>query len=418
MKKRIASVLACGVLAASAVGAFAGCGNSGLKLTVWCAGDQQDTVKAMIKEFEAANPETKYNITVGACEEQFAADKVGSFAATAADVYGFASDQLVPLLEKTALAAVGGTLLDKVKADNSAESVEAATFKGEVYGYPYAADNTYVMFYDTSIISEGQTHTLEDITAACNAKGKKIAWGLDTPWYTAGWFFTFGGEFGVKYENPESPYEVTSATCTFNDGDIGELASKAMEGLKASGALLDGTGIDDVTIKSEFRSGTIAAAVTGTWNAREIESILGDNYGVCKLPTVSVDGGKAKQLYSFAGYKFFGVNRHSANIIEAHKLAAFLTGEAMQKVRFENHNTGPTNKAVAALSEVQSSPALMAVKAQAPYTVNQVSVPSGFWEPLKTYAVKIITNKIKDENRQTYLSGMVTDILGKYANLN
>lgn len=417
MKKRIFALLAAGVLTVSAGGAFAGCvsKDSGLKLTVWGAADQQDTIKAMVREFEAANHDTKYNITVGVCDEQFTADKVGSFAATAADVYGFASDQLVPLLEKTALAAIGGTLLDTVKAENSEASVEAATFKGEVYAYPYAADNTYLMFYNKSIISDEKTGTLEDIIAACNLTGKKIAWGLDTPWYTAGWFFTFGGEFGVKYENPDSPYAVTSATCTFN-GETGELASKAMENLKKSGALLPGTGTDDSTIKSEFRNGTIAAAVTGTWNAREIKSILGDNYGVCKLPTVSVDGGEAKQLYAFSGYKFFGVNRHSENLIEAHKLAAFLTSEAMQKKRFENHNTGPTNKAVAALPEVQSDPALMAVSAQSAFTRPQVSVPSGFWEPLKTYAVNILTGKVKDSNRQTLLDNMVTNILGKYAN--
>lgn len=418
MKKRILALLAAGMLTVSAAGAFAGCSkkDGGIKLTVWCAADQQDTIKSMVSEFEAANSDKEYDITVGVCDEQFAADKVGSFAATAADVYGFASDQLVPLLEKTALAAVGGTLLDTVRAENSEASVEAATFKGEVYGYPYAADNTYVMFYNKSVISENQTGKLEDIIAACNGASKKIAWGLDTPWYTAGWFFTFGGEFGVKYENPNSPYLVTSATCTFNAEETGVPASKAMESLNASGAILEGTGTDDSIIKSEFRNGTIAAAVTGTWNAKEIKNILGDNYGVCKLPTVSVEGGEAKQLYAFSGYKYFGVNRHSENLIEAHRLAAFFTSEAMQKKRFETHNTGPTNNVVAALPEVQSNPALAAVRAQAPFTRPQVSVPSGFWEPLKTYAVNVITNKVKDSNRQTLLNNMVTSILGKYAN--
>ena len=138
---------------------------------------------------------------------------------------------------------------------------------------------------------------------------------------------------------------------------------------------------------------------------------------MCKLPTVTVDE-TTVQLKSFMGYKYYGVNRHSDNIIEAHRLAAFLSGEAMQKERFEKHNIGPTNAAVADLDEVKNNEAIKAVNAQMPYTVLQVSAPSGFWEPLKSHGVNILTNKIKDSNRQSQLDNMVTDILGKFAPKN
>lgn len=402
MKKRILALIASGVLTAGAIGAFAGCGgdSDAVKLTLWGPAEQQATLAAMVEEFKAANPDTKYDIKVDTCGEDMTVSKVGSDPDTAADVFGYVSDQLVPLLRVGALAELGGIFLDNVVAENTQASVDAGTFNDAVYGYPYAGDNTYFMYYDKSVVSEDKVGSLEEIIDACNAAGKKIAWAFDLPWYTAGWFFSFGCDFSVEYGDAQNPYSETNATCNFNNAD-GVLASKAMEQLVASGAMLSGTGLSDSIIKTKFQTGEIAVAVSGTWNAREIEGILGeDKYGVCELPTVTVDG-RTEHLRSFMGYKFYGVNRHSKNLIEAHKLAAFLSGEAMQLERFEKHNIGPTNNVVAELDEVKNNPAIKAVKAQMPYTRLQESAPGDFWEPLKGYGVNVIGSKIKDSNRQS-----------------
>ncbi|MDE6001137.1 MAG: extracellular solute-binding protein, partial [Clostridia bacterium] len=138
-----------------------------------------------------------------------------------------------------------------------------------------------------------------------------------------------------------------------------------------------------------FESGAYAVAVSGTWNAKNIQQLLGDNYGICKLPTVTVDE-ETVQLSSFKGYKIYGVNSHSKNLVEAHKLAQFLSSEAMQEIRFDNHNIGPTNKAVAALEKVANNETLAVLNAQNAYAVEQKSVPSNFWSPLDTYGGYII----------------------------
>ena len=180
------------------------------------------------------------------------------------------------------------------------------------------------MFYDKSVVSEEDTATLENIIEACKKNGKKIGWALDVPWYTAGWFFTFGGEYSVEYDYTAN-YAERNVDVNFNSEDVGIKASKAMAKLASSGVFA-GQGTDNEKITTGFTTGKMAVAVSGTWIAKRIQSALGENYGVCKLPTVEVDG-ESKQLYSFKGYKLWGVNPHCSPsaVSHAHKLAAFLS---------------------------------------------------------------------------------------------
>lgn len=404
MKKRIVSMLICGALAASSVAGLTACGNKGLELTVWGSAAQQETLKQMVAKFEEANPETKYNIKVGICEEDMAVSNIAPDPSAAADVFCYSNDQLVPLLRVGALAKLGGIFLDNVKTENSEDSVASGsiaygTADEKVYGYPYASDNGYFMFYDKSVITDEQVGSLESIISVCETKNKKIAWAVDVPWYTAGWFFAFGCDYSVEYDYNDNYKEKNIEISLNNEGGIN--ACKAMSKLTSSKAFL-GKSTDNEKIITGFTTKSTAVAVSGTWNAPQIKKILGENYGVCKLPTVNVNG-QDVQLSSFKGYKLFGVNPHSGDkIVEAHKLAAFLSSEAMQAERFEKYMVGPTNNAAA--NAVKDDATFAALNAQKQFAKEQTSVPSSFWEPLKGVGLNIIDGLLSESGGNGKLS--------------
>ncbi len=404
MKKRIVSMLICGALAASSVAGLTACGDKGLELTVWGSAAQQETLKQMVAKFEEANPETKYNIKVGICEEDMAVSNIAPDPSAAADVFCYSNDQLVPLLRVGALAKLGGIFLDNVKTENSEDSVASGsiaygTADEKVYGYPYASDNGYFMFYDKSVITDEQVGSLESIISVCETKNKKIAWAVDVPWYTAGWFFAFGCDYSVEYDYNDNYKEKNIEISLNNEGGIN--ACKAMSKLTSSKAF-SGKSTDNEKIITGFTTKSTAVAVSGTWNAPQIKKILGENYGVCKLPTVNVNG-QDVQLSSFKGYKLFGVNPHSGDkIVEAHKLAAFLSSEAMQAERFEKHMVGPTNNAAA--NAVKDDVTFAALNAQKQFAKEQTSVPSSFWEPLKGVGLNIIDGLLSESGGNGKLS--------------
>ncbi len=404
MKKRIVSMLICGALAASSVAGLTACGNKGLELTVWGSAAQQETLKQMVAKFEEANPETKYNIKVGICEEDMAVSNIAPDPSAAADVFCYSNDQLIPLLRVGALAKLGGIFLDNVKTENSEDSVASGsiaygTADEKVYGYPYASDNGYFMFYDKSVITDEQVGSLESIISVCETKNKKIAWAVDVPWYTAGWFFAFGCDYSVEYDYNDNYKEKNIEISLNNEGGIN--ACKAMSKLTSSKAF-SGKSTDNEKIITGFTTKSTAVAVSGTWNAPQIKKILGENYGVCKLPTVNVNG-QDVQLSSFKGYKLFGVNPHSGDkIVEAHKLAAFLSSEAMQAERFEKYMVGPTNNAAA--NAVKDDATFAALNAQKQFAKEQTSVPSSFWEPLKGVGLNIIDGLLSESGGNGKLS--------------
>ena len=139
-----------------------------------------------------------------------------------------------------------------------------------------------------------------------------------------------------------------------------------------------------------------AAAVSGTWNAKTIKELLGDNMGVIKLPTVEISG-QETQLSGFMGYKLIGVNGYSNNKAEAHKLALWLTNEQNQLKRFEVRGFGPTNKVVAAMEAVLNDPVISVVLEQAKFNRAQKGVPGNYWTPMGSLITPIIT--AKDEGK-------------------
>ncbi len=393
MKKLLSLALALGLVFALAAPAFA---SETVKLKLWGSQDDQAMLGEMIEGFKAANPDKTYEIELGVVGEPDAKTKYLEDPAAAADVFAFANDQIIDLVNAGALYEV--TLnKDAIVAANVAGSIEAATVDGELYAYPMTADNGYFLYYDKSVIDEEAVKSLDGILAAAQAAGKKMFMDVSNGWYIASFFLGAGGTLSV----------VDGAQVSDFNNEKGLAAGEAIKAFTAHEAFMTG----DDAILTGGMGDTIVAGVSGTWNADAIKEKLGDNYAAAKLPTFTVNGEQV-QMSSFAGFKLVGVSTMTEYPEDAMALAEWLTNEENQLKRFEQRAMGPSNIAVAQSAAVQENTALAALADQANHAQSQKEVLGNYWTPAEAFGA---TMEAKDYSKdtQTLLDEMVAAINAK-----
>lgn len=390
MKKLLSLVLVLGLVFALAAPTFAA---EPVKLKLWGSQDDQVMLSEMVEGFKAANPEKSYEIELGVVGEPDARARYLEDPTAAADVFAFANDQILDLVNAGALYEVTINK-DAIVAANVAGSIEAATVNGELYAYPMTADNGYFLYYDKSVIDEEAVKSLDGILAAAQAAGKKMFMDVSNGWYIASFFLGAGGTLTVV-----DGVQV----CDFNN-EKGLAAGEAIKAFTAHEAFMTG----DDAILTGGMGDTIAAGVSGTWNADAIKEKLGDNYAAAKLPTFTA-AGEQVQMSSFAGFKLVGVNSMTEYPEDAMALAEWLTNEENQLKRFEQRAMGPSNINVAQSEAVQANVALAALAAQANYAYSQKEVLGSYWTPAEAFGA---TMEAKDYSKdvQTLLDEMVAVI--------
>lgn len=367
-----------------------------VKLKVWAAQEEQAMLADMVKAFNDAHPDMPIEAEFGVVGEPDAKTRYLEDPAAAADVFALPGDQILDLVKAGALYEV--TLnKDAVVAANVPGAIEAATIGDFLYAYPMTADNGYFLYYDKSVLSEEDVKTLDGILAAANAKGKKVLMDVSNGWYIASFFLGAGGKLGI---------EDGVQTVDFNN-ERGVAAGEAIKAFTADPAFMTG---DDSIINGGIGD-TIAAAVTGAWNAVSIQEKLGDNYAATKLPTFTLDGEQV-QMGSFAGFKYMGVNAMTENPEAAMALAEWLTNEENQLKRFEVRGLGPANIKAAENDAVKANVALAALAAQAPFAVAERDVLGTYWGPAEAFGTAM---EAKDYSKdvKTLLDEMVANITGK-----
>lgn len=390
MKKLLSLVLVLVLVFALAAPAFAA---EPVKLKLWGSQDDQAMLSEMVEGFKAANPDKSYEIELGVVGEPDARARYLEDPTAAADVFAFANDQILDLVNAGALYEVTINK-DAIVAANVAGSIEAATVNGELYAYPMTADNGYFLYYDKSVIDEEAVKSLDGILAAAQAAGKKMFMDVSNGWYIASFFLGAGGTLTVV-----DGVQV----CDFNN-EKGLAAGEAIKAFTAHEAFMTG----DDAILTGGMGDTIAAGVSGTWNADAIKEKLGDNYAAAKLPTFTA-AGEQVQMSSFAGFKLVGVNSMTEYPEDAMALAEWLTNEENQLKRFEQRAMGPSNINVAQSEAVQANVALAALAAQANYAYSQKEVLGSYWTPAEAFGA---TMEAKDYSKdvQTLLDEMVAVI--------
>ena len=352
-----------------------------VELKLWGPEAAQDVLKNQAKSFEELFKDyATIKITVKIQGENDAAKAVLADASSAADVFGFPSDQLNNLVDAKALAEV--FFVDEVKENNTAKSVAAATLDGKVYGYPETGDNSYILVYDKRVVSAEQAKSFEGVLDACKAAGKNFVMNAKDGFFGCMFLYTGGLE--------TQGFESDGLTQKLNDYDIDQVTAS----VKAYADLFKSAGStfmsdDTIKVNEGFKNGTVAAGIAGSWNMAAIKETLGDNAGYAVIPTINING-TATQTINMFGYKFLGVNAQSKFPGTSQVLAHYLTDYGCQMDRAKNLDWAPSNIKAQESEEVMANASMAVFMEQTKYSLPQTGIASVFWDSVKALGVYML----------------------------
>ena len=144
---------------------------------------------------------------------------------------------------------------------------------------------------------------------------KQFAMPLNDGWYLSAFFFALP-ELGYSVTYDDNLNQ-TSVSINF-DEPSGEKIAQTLYRYICNPAVMSAA--DDSKIISGFENGTVIAAVSGSWNATDLQRILGDNLGTAKLPTVTVEGEQVQNLLSMTPHVYRISKEGAARLAATEKL--------------------------------------------------------------------------------------------------
>ncbi len=272
-------------------------------LTVWGAQEDEELLKELFASFQKqyagqADFEFTYQAqSESGCKDALLADLEGG-----PDVFAFADDQLAALAAAGALAPLEDTA--GISGANLPAAVEAASVDGTLYAYPLTADNGYFLYYNKAYFTEEDVQSFNRLVEAAAEAGRVVTMDWSSAWYVYAFFGNTGMEVKINDDG------ITN-TCTWNstEGPIhGVDVAQAMLDIAASPGFAN---LPDTEFLAGVQDGSVAAGVSGVWNAVAVEEAWGENAGAAKLPAFDC-AGQQIQMASFSGCKLIGVNASSS----------------------------------------------------------------------------------------------------------
>ncbi|MBY9080304.1 extracellular solute-binding protein [Paenibacillus sp. HN-1] len=371
-------------------------GGGDVALKVWVDEESVSQTKEMVEAFKKEHSDKQYKIEVLVSDSMLAQVNVKNDPEAAADVFMLPHDQLGQLVESGSIYK-NTKYADEIKESMTPASIEGASFKGELYAYPYGVE-TGVLYYNKSMLGEEDIKTFEGLTKKAKV-GMNLAESIAD--YQIAPFFVANGSllYGESGEDPNGT--------TFNDKHGLEVL-KWIRNLKANPNVVHAK--DDMV--SSMLDGKIAAAIGGPWNKKDLAK-LGDNLGVAPYPTADFGSG-SKQMYAFQGVKLFAVKAATKAPIDAMALADYLVSEENQLKRFELTGIIPSNKKAQEAEEVKNDAVgkAVAIMSQDDHSVVMPKIPevASFWAQCSPLINDAYTGKIQDSDMQQKLDQFVADI--------
>lgn len=385
-----------------------------IKLTVWAPQEDQtdyskvdskygdNLLEYMCNAFNDAHPEWDIEFEYKVCAEGDAYTELSKDAAAGGDVFMYAGDQSVSLVE----AGIANQIVvdDETKNNNPANSFDAVTIDGAVYGVPFTP-NTWFMYYDKSKYSEEEVQSLDTMMAKDTGCKYNFSMDLDNGWYNAGFFYGAGCTVFKDADGNDD-----ESQCTFND-ENGLAAAQVMLDLATNKKFLCDD--DSDAGLSQLKKGNLAAYCSGTWKASDVKEALGDNYAATILPKININGEEV-QMNAIGSYKYIGINKNTQYPEQAQALALWLGGEECQSDRFVTRGVTPTLTSLTEGDDVKADIASVALAAQTEFlaeTPQSKKFSSNFWTSMEALGKGMLNGEITEKNLQEQLDMTVENIV-------
>lgn len=342
----------------------------------------KDMTNELLKDF---NKYTNSNITweIKDFEENTAASNLTPDASLGPDVFPYASDQTQGLNTLNALNRLSKSEQKWIRESMGDDALKAAQLSSAYVGYPFASDNSYVMFYDSSLAKPEEIDTLSKLFDKASKltdgrKSYRVSYNLVDGFYGAAALMTYAKGENLYTYTPNVDGSFTSSS-TFN----------SEVGLKGATAVLNifknNKNTLDSTMTYPGASSRTLATITDCSKVLGMKQTMGKNYAVAPLPLNDlVEGEEPTRLGSFAGYKFYGVNNKKLGNNTAKKdiacaIAQFLVCEYAQNKRLETFGIRPTILNLQAKAASEPHVAALNIQEQDKSAIPLTVVDSAFW---------------------------------------
>ena len=397
-------LLACALVGAMSMTMLAGCGNKtqGVSLKVWVPQNQVDSgiIAEQQTAFAELHPEWDITWTTEIIGEDVAKENILRDVEAAADVFLFASDQLVELVNAGAIARLGGDT-EKMVKETIAESVRATAMVGDaVYGIPFT-HNTFYMYYDKTLMTEDDVKTIEGIVNKDTADDVyNFYFESGGGWKLGAWYYGAGcSVFGAD------GYDIEAGVDWNNETGVA-VTEYLIDLINNKKVAYDG----EISVSELIAEHRLGVWFDGSWIDQMYVDVLGDDLGRAVIPTYNLNG-EDVQLKGFYSSKCIGVNAASENMEAAVAFAAFLGNEENQILRFEKSGQIPANINAGNSEAVQSDPlaAVIAQEANVASVMQPTSAEfsSKYWNYANTIPTEIRSGELNKDNVQAKLDQFV-----------
>lgn len=369
-------------------------------LKVWVDPDSGEYYKKVVDNFIKENSDKKYEIEVVESDTGKAQEFIKKDPDAAADVFSMPHDQLGQLVESGTVYK-NTKYSDEIKESNIEPAVEAASYKGDLYGYPYGIESLF-LYYDKSKLTEEDVKSFEGIT-------KKAKLGLNL------------SETGANYV--VAPFFLANNVKLYGDNgeDLKGSTFNSKEGLQVLewiASLKNNKNVVHVNADSisALESGKINSLISGPWTYNQVKEVLGDNMGVAVYPTADFGNGPV-QLKAFLGVKLYSVKATTKYPLEAMKLANYLASNEIQEKTFKEKGYTPSSKEVQENVDVkaneQATTVIQMAKPENSVVMPKIPEIVTFWPPADALIIDTYNGKIAKENMKTKLDQLAEDISAK-----
>ena len=389
------SASACGSSGGTASGSAAASGP--VTITWWDTSDatnEAPTYKALVAQFEQANPTIKVNyVSVPFATAQTKFTAAAAAGKGAPDVLRSDVGWLAGFAQQGFLVPLDGTPAAAEKSSFEPQLIQQATYQGKLYGVPEVTDTLALMYNKQLFAKAGITAAPKtwDELKADSALVKQKA-GVDGFAFNPASYYAMPFLFGEGTDM----LDASSKKLEFNSAPAAKAINTIKDLVAAPGvSKLDTTPNGYTNIMDAFESGKVASIIQGPWETTNVfkGASFSDksNLGIADVPAGSA--GKAgapiggHNLIAYAG-------SDAAHQAAAEKFIAFMTSAASQVTIATKNDTLPTRQD-AYTSAVTANPGIAGFQAVLSSGVPRPAVAhySDLYTPFGTELVKMLSGQ-------------------------